>query len=295
MEAESPTVPRSPARTDLVPKFWKNDIKGLHKELISFRFMSMTKPTPEARCHVSISEVNNLSGKESNILNDHEPISEQWITIGSGLTPIDCYIELFLIEMLPNEKSKCTIRCKDNLQVSFILKLLRVETSKLHFTKSPKEILVLAKTYKENGVKMFSKYPVFAHSYFNRAAKCLLSCAPLEGLDPAQEGEETITEMQTLLETLYLNISACLIKEHRYDEVLQILQFIALQEKPSEKAIYRMAVAQFQVKQYPEAIKTLERINYATTRDCAALYQQIKTTWQQEQNQYNNMVKKMFG
>lgn len=294
METEPSTVPRASVRTDLVPIVWKNDAKGLQKELISFRFMSMTKPSPEARCLVSISEVNTLAGKESNILNEHESISEQWITIGDGLTPIDCYIELFLMEMLPKEKSKCTITCKDNIRVTFVLMLLRVETPELHFMKSPNENLLLAKKYKENGVKMFPKYPVFAHAYFNRAAKCLLSCAPLDALDAAQEGEDTIREMQTLLETLYLNVSACLIKEQRYDEVLQILQFTAIQEQPSEKAIYRMALAQFHVKQYQEAIQTLERIDYTTSKDCVALHQRIKTTWQLDQNRYNNMVKKMF-
>lgn len=295
MEAESSTVPRASPGDDLVPKVWRNDVKGLHKELIRFRFISLDKPTLEARCLIKVSEVSDLASKESKILIQCETIPEQWVTIGSGLSPIDCYVELFLMEMLPNEKSKCTITCKDHLQISFVLELLQVETPVLHFTKSPKENLCLAKKYKENGVKMFPKYPLFAHAYFNRAAKCLLSCEPLEALDPEREGADTISEMHALLETLYLNISACLIKEQRFDDVLQILKFVDRKENPSEKAIYRLALAQFHVEQYPEAIKTLKRIDYAASKECAALYQRIKTSWQQDQSKYNNMVKKMFG
>ncbi|XP_065080975.1 protein Bride of doubletime [Ochlerotatus camptorhynchus] len=255
----------------------------------------MTKPSELARCLVNICDISDLGGKESNILTQDEKISEKWIAIGSGLTPIDCYIELFLMQMLLNEKSKCTITTASGQQISCVLKLLRIENSDLFFTKSPGEMLALAKNYKDNGVKMFPKYPLYAHRYFNRAAKCLLCCAPLEDLDPAQEGVDTISEMQTLLEVLYLNISACLLKQNRYEEVLHILEYVDRQEKPSEKAVYRKALAQFHVKQFPEAIKTLEKIDYISSKDCVVLHQQIKSSWQQEDNKYNCMVKKMFG
>lgn len=295
MDPEPPAVLQTFSRNEIVPKIWTDSARGLRKELISFHYMSMTKPSELARCLVNITDIRDLGGKESHILNQNEPISEKWIHIGTALTPIDCYIEVFLTKMLLNEKSKCIITCVSGKQITCVLKLLRIENSDLYFTKSPKEMLAVAKIFKNNGVKMFPKYPLHAHRYFNRAAKCLLSCSPLEDLDPVQEGADTISEMKTLLEVLYLNISACLLKQNRYDEVLHILDYVDRQEKPSEKAVYRRALAQFYVKQYPEAIKTLEKIDYTSSKDCTVLHQRIRTSWRQEDNKYNCMVKKMFG
>lgn len=294
MDVEPATVSQASARTELIPKIWTDDTKGLRKELINFRFVSMKKPSELSCCLVNISEIGELGGRESNILRPRETLNELWIKMGSAVTPIDCYLERIIMQMFTNEESKCFIACKTN-EISFVLRLLRIEDSDYYFSKPPKVMLSLAKQYKENGVKMFSQYPLFAHECFNRAAKCLLSCAPLEDLDPRQEGADTIDEMLTLLETLYLNISACLIKQQRYEEVLHVLEYVDQQEKPSQKAIYRKALAQFHVKQFQEAMKTLERIDYSENKDCVALHQRIKTTWQQEDNKFNSMVKKMFG
>lgn len=295
MDIESPAMPHTSARNDVVPKVWTDDTKGLRKELIDFRFMSMTRPSELASCLVSICDISDLAGNESNILSQEESIFVKWISIGSGVTPIDCYIEQFLMQMLLNEKSKCIIISASGQQISCVLKLLKIENSDYYFTKSPVQMLSLAKNYKINGVKMFPKYPLHAHRYFNRAAKCILSCSPLEDLDPEQEGVDTISEMQTLLEVLYLNISACLLKQSRYEEVLQILEYVDHQENPSEKAVYRKAFAQFHVKKFPEAIKTLEKIDYTISKDCVALHLRIKTSWQQEDSKYNSIIKKMFG
>lgn len=294
MDVEPAAVSRSSARNELVPQIWTNEAKGLRKELLNFCFVSMTKPSELSRCLVTISETSDLGGRESNILEPGVTITERWIEIGMALTPIDCYVELFLMQMLANEKSKCIVSCKTT-NISFVLKLLRVEDDGYYFTKSPKQMLALAKQYKANGVSMFPKYTLFAHRYFNRAAKCLLTCAPLEDLDPALEGADTISEMLSLLETLHLNISACLIKQNRHEEVLHALDYVDQQEKPSEKATYRKALAQFHIKLFPEATETLERIDYASNKDCLALHQRIKATRQHEDSKYNNMVKKMFG
>ncbi|XP_049286099.1 uncharacterized protein LOC125765227 [Anopheles funestus] len=175
------------------------------------------------------------------------------------------------------------------------MKLIRIEDQKYYYELTVAESLALAKCYKENGVKMFTKYPLFAHAYFNQAAKCLLSWSPIEQLDPAIEGVGTVEQMQSLLETLYLNIAACLIKQNRYEEVLHVLQYTNKQENPSAKATYRKALAQFKVKQYTEALATLERIDYANSKECVALHKQIIQSRQQEDSIYNSMVKKMFA
>ncbi|XP_055523281.1 uncharacterized protein LOC129717420 [Wyeomyia smithii] len=195
--------------------------------------------------------------------------------------------------MLINETSKCVITCKAK-SIQFIMKLLKIDNGGYYFEQTPEKLLSLARRYKENGVKMFSKHPLFAHRYFSRAAKCLLSCSPLEDLDPSREGVETIREMQSLLDTLYLNIAACLIKQNRFEEVLYVLEGQDQRETPSEKAVFRKALAQFHLKRFEQALETLGRIDCSGSSECAALHERIKRAWREDSKQYNDMVKKMF-
>uniref|UniRef100_A0A182J980 Bride of doubletime-like TPR domain-containing protein n=1 Tax=Anopheles atroparvus TaxID=41427 RepID=A0A182J980_ANOAO len=196
--------------------------------------------------------------------------------------------------MLTNEESKCSIRTKAN-EVTFIMKLLRIEGQKYYYEQDVQDMLDLVKRYKENGVKMFPKYPLFAHAYFSRAAKCLLSWAPIEELDLPAEGTWTKEGLRSLLETLYLNIAACLIKENRYDEVLYVLRYTNEQESPSVKATYRKALAQYKLKQFAKATTTLQKIDYASSKECAALHKQIIHARQQDDSKYNAMIKNMFA
>lgn len=297
MDVEPANVSRSSPRDELaalVPSVWVDDGKGLRKELISFSYKSMKKPSELSRCLVKIGDVSDLGTRESNFLKPDEPGNEQWISMGSSVTPIDYYVEQIIAQMLTNERSRCTISCKSG-SVSFVLELLRIEDNEYYFTRSSAQMLTFAKQYKENGVKCFGKYPLLAHQYFNRAAKCLLSFAPLEYLDPAIEGADTIASMQSLLETLNLNIAACLLKQNRFDDALHMLEYVDRQNNPSPKAIYRKALAQFHVKQYTEAVKTLQRIDYAANKECSTLYANIVTNLEKEKEKYNSMVRKMFG
>ncbi|XP_058055559.1 uncharacterized protein LOC131206969 [Anopheles bellator] len=196
--------------------------------------------------------------------------------------------------MVLNEESKCTITTKA-ADVTFTAKLLHIENQQYFCEQTVASTLEIAKRYKENGVQMFPRYPRFAHAYFNRAAKCLLSWSPIEDLDPATEGAGTVGEMQTLLQTLQLNISACLIKENRFEEALHVLRYTDDQESPSPKATYRKALAQFKVKQFDKALETLQKIDYTSSKECAALHKQILETQQREDSKYNAMVKKMFA
>uniref|UniRef100_A0A182JPC4 FKBP_N_2 domain-containing protein n=1 Tax=Anopheles christyi TaxID=43041 RepID=A0A182JPC4_9DIPT len=269
-------------------------MKGLRKERLSFQFTSMEKPSELSRCLVTICDVSNVEALETSYLTGGS-IEERCITMGTALTPVDCYVELLLQQMLTNEESKCTISNAKGNDVTFTMKLLRIDRQKYYYELTVAETLELAKQYKENGVKMFPKYPLFAHAYFNQAAKCLLSWSPIDHLDPSIEGAGTIEEMQSLLETLYLNIAACLIKQDRFEEVLHVLRYIDRQENPSPKATYRKALAQFKVKQFTEALATLERIDYASSKECVVLHKQIIQSRQQEDSKYSSMVKKMFA
>ncbi|XP_053685928.1 uncharacterized protein LOC128735467 [Sabethes cyaneus] len=299
MDIESTTKSLRPVpsfRLDqLIPRVWTDEVNGLRKELIDFSsFVSMKKPSDLSRCLVIISNISHFDDLASNILTATSPTNEQWISIGRSTTPVDYYVELLLMQMLTNEESKCFISCKTR-SIEFNMKLIQIDDGGYYFQQTPEKLLNLARQYKENGVIMFPKYPLFAHRYFSRAAKCLLSCAPLEDLDPSREGVETIREMQLLLETLYLNISACLIKQNRYEDVLSVLEYHDQREKPSEKAVYRKALAQFHLKRFEQALQTLQRINYSGITECATLYEKIRIAWKEETNQYNSMVKKMFG
>ncbi|XP_053667514.1 peptidyl-prolyl cis-trans isomerase FKBP5 [Anopheles marshallii] len=278
-----------------MPPVYEDSAKGLRKERLSFRFTTAEKPTELSRCLVAIGEVGETGTRETNYLTTGTT-TERWITIGTALTPVDCYVEQLLQQMLTNEESKCTISTRpEGNDIVFTMKLICIEDQKYYYELTVPESLALAQRYKENGVKMFSKYPRFAHAYFNRAAKCLLSWAPIEQLDPAIEGAGTVEQMQSLLETLYLNIAACLIKQNRFEEVLHVLRYTDQQDAPSAKAMYRKALAQFKVKQFTEALATLERIDYATSKECSALHKQIVQSRQQEDSKYNSMVKKMFA
>lgn len=296
MDTKPANVSCSSARDELtiVPSMWVDDEKGLRKQLINFSYKSMKKPSELSRCLVKISDVSDLGERDSIFLQPSEPGSEQWINIGSSLTPIDFYVEQLLLQMLPNERSRCTISCKSGT-VSFVLELLKIDNNEYYFSRSSSQMLTLAKQYKENGVKCYPKHPLLAHQYFNRAAKCILSFTPLENLDPALEGADTIANMKSLLETLNLNISACLLKQNRFEDALHVLEYVDRQDNPTPKAIYRRALAQFHVKQYTEAIRTLQRIDYTTSKECSTLYRNIMTTSEKDQAKYNNMVRKMFG
>lgn len=295
METE-PTAVQSPSAGNdaLVPPVYEDHAKGLRKERLSFRFTTAEKPSELCRCLVTIRDVNETGTHETNYLSSNST-TERWITMGTALTPVDTYVEQLLQQMLTNEQSKCTIRTTKGNDIIFTMELLRIEDQKYYYELTVGETLALAKRYKENGVKMFSKYPRFAHAYFNQAAKCLLSWAPIEQLDPSIEGAGTVEEMQQLLETLNLNIAACLIKQNRYEEVLHVLRYTDHQEAPSTKATYRKALAQFKTKQFTEALATLERIEYASSKECAVLHKQIIQSRQQEDSKYNSMVKKMFA
>uniref|UniRef100_A0A182TAM3 FKBP_N_2 domain-containing protein n=1 Tax=Anopheles maculatus TaxID=74869 RepID=A0A182TAM3_9DIPT len=207
------------------------------------------KPSELSRCLVAIGAVEGIGTHETSYLGAGAT-EERWITIGTAVTPVDCYVELLLQQMLTNEESKCTINNRQGIDITFTVKLIRIEGQKYYYELSVAESVALAKQYKENGVKMFAKYPLFAHTYFNQAAKCLLSWSPIDQLDPAIEGVETVKEMHSLLETLYLNIAACLIKQNRFEEVLHVLRYTDQQETPSAKATYRKALAQFKIKQF---------------------------------------------
>lgn len=280
----------------LIDSVWEDKVKGLRKEVIYFRYCSVVKPSELSKCLIEVLEVSNLNHEKhkSNYLENIE--NELWIEIGHAVTAIDCYVEEFLRQMFTNETSKCFITTKSSDVIEFTIKLKSIEFGGYYCEQTPVKMFELAKTYKENGVKMFKEYPLFAHNYFNLAAKCLLSFNPFDDIDNLLT-DSTLqkTDFQELLQNIYLNVAACLVKEQRYEDVLHVLSYSMTQENPSEKAVYRLALAFFHLKQFEKAKDTIERINYKSNKDLVQLMAKIYECWKFDHNKYSNMVKKMFA
>lgn len=229
-----------------IERIWSDEAKGLRKELISFKFQSVTKANDLSKCCVAITEVSGLKEHHASVyLRDDHKNLDYWITMSNSITPIDCYIEHFLKRMLIGETSRCSIKTKSGDFISFVLKLIRVEFSGYIYSKTLPDIIIIAQRYKENGVKMFKSYPLFAHDYFNKAAKILISCQPFDTLKERETGEVDLDKLRALYENILTNICQCLIKQQRYDDAAHVMEFAERKENVSDKAIYRRANALF--------------------------------------------------
>lgn len=279
-----------------IEKEWCDEKKGLHKELIAFKFQSVIKPNDLSKCCVAITDLNGLKDHHaSKYLRDERRNQDFWITINDALLPIDCYIELFLKRMLIGETSRCSMKTKSGDYISFVIKLTRVEFGGYYYSKSLAEIVTLVQHYKENGVKMYKDYPLFAQDYFNKAAKLLISCEPFETLKERESNEANPDELRALLEAILSNISQCLIKQERYDEATHVTEFADRSECVPEKAIYRRANALYFLGKLEDAKRTIERINYKDKKECLLLHTNIMEKLKQSDSEYRKMIKNMFA
>lgn len=283
---------------ELVPEeIWQLPEKGLTKRLLKFEYAAMDKANDLSKCLIEIQEVKNWNPDKhkSNYLQRLK--EEFWVEIENAVTPIDCYLDIFLKEMLTNETSWCSIATKSGESVEVLIELKKIEISCCYHEKKAEEMYKIAQKYKENGVKMFKdNYPLFAHQYFNKAAKCLLSFSPFTDLDELLIGSGILKKYyEDLLQNIYLNISACLIKQGRFDEILHVLKYVDTQKQPSEKAIYRLSTAYFHLKRFDDARKTIQRIDYKSNKELLQLHAKVQEKSKVEDTKYSDMVKKMFA
>lgn len=279
-----------------IEKEWCDEKKGLHKELIAFKFQSVTKPNDLSKCCVTITDLNGLKEHHgSEYLRNEHRNQDYWITINNALFPIDCYIESLLKRMLIGETSRCSIKTKSGDYISFVIRLNRIEFGGYYYSKSLGEIMTLVQHYKENGVKMYKHYPLFAQNYFNKAAKLLISCEPFETLKERESNEANPDELRALFETILSNISQCLIKQKRYDEAAHVMEFADRTENVPEKAIYRRANALYLLGKLEDAKRTIERINYKDKKECLLLHTNIVEKLKQSDSNYRKMIKNMFA
>lgn len=276
--------------SELIPKEWNNEKKGLRKELINFIFISIRKPSEFSKCLITVSDIICCDYETDYLKN----VGDLNIVMGSALTPVDIYLELFLMEMLTSEKSRCFIKTKTGNEISFTLKLNEIIFGGYFYEISANEMFKKAQTYKENGVKMFKKYPIFAQDYFNKSAKCLLAFLPFKDLNPEIENVDP-NEFENFLEIIYMNISACLLKECRFEDILSLLKFTDREFNVPEKALYRKALAYFNLKKYEESKTTLERINYLENKEFLILWNKNVIQIKIENDKYANICRKMFG
>lgn len=296
MANESEHVQKLSDFKHLVAPEWSDEKRGLRKVLIAFNHTNMDKVADLSVCLVEINGVTNLLDRESEYLSD---ATEKSIRMGDAVTPIDCFVEHFIREMFVGEVSRCYVTTKTDDQIEFTIKLVKIEGPRYFYELSPKELYEIAGKYKEQGVKMYKKYPAFAQNYFNLSAKLLISLKPFNTLDNREANESFKHQidqnlLQSLHDGIYLNIAACLLKQNRYEDALYVLHDLT-ERTNNEKGIYRRALAHLNLKQYDEARQQVERLNVKENQEFHALYNRIATEMKEYNERYASMVKKMFG
>lgn len=274
---------------------WNLERKGLCKKVLAHQFSKLEKPHVISKVTISIEKVDNLNGRESVYLTEDKLNQDQCMEMGTALCPADYYLEMLVQQMLVGEKSLCTIKTKDETYISIIISLKSIQESKEIQKLTVPEMYNLALKYKENGVKIFKTYPVFAHEYFVRAAKCLISFKDFEGLTKKRDGMAG-KDMHDLLIQVQTNIAACLLNAKRYDDVIYQTKFVDSQNTPSEKSVYRRAMAYYQMSEFDLAQKTMEKVpDFKNKKEFANLYQKTIDSKKSSDANYKGMVKKMFG
>ncbi|XP_037818957.1 peptidyl-prolyl cis-trans isomerase CPR6 [Lucilia sericata] len=275
---------------------WKLERKGLYKKVLALEFTKVEKPHQVAKVVINVEQVENLKDRETQWLNANTLNKDQIMEMGSAITPIDYYLEILVQQMMLGETAECTIKTKTpGEDVKIVLTLQEIKQTKGIQQLTVPEMYELASKYKENGVKMFKKYPIFAHEYFAKAAKCLISYKNFEGLTKKRDGVAG-KDMQELFIQIQTNLAACLLNEKRYDDVLYQTSFVDTMNAPSEKSIYRRAMAYYHMHEYELAQKTIEKVaDFKDKKEFANLYQKTKDSWKNSNAQYKGMVQKMFG
>lgn len=279
---------------------WLNDELGIRKELLTFNFVSMQRPSIRSKCRVILSNISAATQNHDSLyLNknpDDPPDGDQCIQLNTACTPLDYIIELVLQQMVSGEKSRCFIRCNNEEIIQFDIDLLEVLFTGYLHELSLVQLYDWAEQAKANGVAMYKRYPKFAQRYFNDAAKALISFKPFKNeCEWETNNGIAFLKVQTMFDSICVNIAACLLKEGRYDETLAVLLEQTDRPDATEKACYRRALAHFNLKQYEEALLQLQRYDWKQNRDATVLYSDIMQQWSSYKETYANMVKKMFG
>ncbi|XP_037944577.1 peptidyl-prolyl cis-trans isomerase FKBP5 [Teleopsis dalmanni] len=280
---------------------WKLEKKGLKKKVIDLKFTELEKPNKVSKVIIKVAKFGNLNDRPSLYLRADKIDNSQELTMGTAITPVDYYLEMLVQQMVLGEKAHCFMRTashknddNEDSDLNFIITLEEIISFKEFHKLDVKEMYNLAVQYKECGVKMFKEYPKFAHDYFSRAAKCLITYQPFEPLTADADGVDG-EEMKALLIQIQTNLAACLLMEERYEDVIYLTQFVESVADPSEKSIYRRAVAFYNIKEFAKAQELIEKVpNYKEKKEFVKLQQNVKQSWTVSNNQYKDILKRMF-
>ncbi|XP_030375019.1 uncharacterized protein LOC115624422 [Scaptodrosophila lebanonensis] len=277
---------------------WQDKTKGLSKKVMTLQFSSLDKPLPVSSVEFSVKKAPlNLGARPSKYLAVSGDGAQQLhsLTMGNATTPIDFYLELLLQQFLLGETSTCSIETKTGDIIEFQLKLERITSNQQVEKLTAAEIYDLALRYKTNGVAMFKDYPKFAFDYFIQAAKLLITYKPFDKLTKASNGIDG-SEVEALFVQIQTNLAACLLQEKRYEHVIYHTDFVDTLENPSEKSVYRRAVAFYHLKEFEKAQRTIERVpNYEEKREFCKLRDNIATSWKNSDAHYKSVVQRMFS
>ncbi|XP_017003772.2 protein Bride of doubletime [Drosophila takahashii] len=278
---------------------WEDKSRGLAKKVLALQFSEMEKPTTVSTVEFSVNKKTaNLGGRPSKYLTSDESSTypqQHILEMGTSLTAVDCYVELLLQQFVPGETAACSITSKTGERVEFELRLERIVKNTQVEKLDAAEIYQVALRLKESGVASFKTFPKFAFDYFVRAAKLLITYKPFDQLTKKDNGIDGPT-VETLFIQIQTNLAACLLQEKRYEHVIYHTQFVETEEDPSEKSIYRRALAYYHLKEFAKAQATIERLpNYEEKREFSKLRDNIAASWKDSNAHYKQVVQRMFS
>ncbi|KMZ02256.1 peptidyl-prolyl cis-trans isomerase CPR6 [Drosophila simulans] len=278
---------------------WEDKNRGLAKKVIGLQFTEMDKPTIISTVEFSVNKkAANLGGRPSKYLASDKATTypqKHSLEMGTSLTAVDCYLELLLQQFVPGETAACSITTKTGERIEFELKLEKIVKNTQVEKLSAAEIYELALRLKESGVATFKTFPKFAFDYFVRAAKLLITYKPFDKLNKKTNGING-PAVEALFIQIQTNLAACLLQEKRYEHVIYHTQFVETEESPSEKSIYRRALAYYHLKEFAKAQATIERMpNYEEKREFSKLRDNIAASWKDSNAHYKEVVQRMFS
>ncbi|XP_052857800.1 uncharacterized protein LOC128265657 [Drosophila gunungcola] len=278
---------------------WEDKSRGLAKKVLDVQFTEMEKPTTVSTVEFSVNnKCANLGGRPSKYLSSDESSKYPQLhslEMGTSLTAVDCYVELLLQQLVPGETAACSITSKTGEIIEFELKLERIVKNTQVEKLDAAQIYKVALRLKESGVATFKTFPKFAFDYFVRAAKLLITYKPFNQLTKKTNGING-QEVETLFIQIQTNLAACLLQEKRYEHVIYHTQFVETEEGPSEKGIYRRALAYYHLKEFAKAQATIERLpNYEEKREFSKLRDNIAASWKDSNAHYKEVVQRMFS
>ncbi|XP_068153922.1 protein Bride of doubletime [Drosophila tropicalis] len=272
---------------------WEDPTRGLTKKVLGLEFSVMEKPLLVSKVEFKVNKCENLGSRPSKYLNDLS--SAQCLEMGTAVTPVDYYIEILLQQFLPGETSACCISTKSGEKINLELKLEKIITNTQVEKLNAAEIHNLALGYKECGVQMFKAYPKFAFDYFSRAAKLLITYKPFDKLTLKSNGING-SDLEALFVQVQTNLAACMLREQRYEHVIYHTEFVETAENPSEKSIYRRALAYYHLKEFAKAQSMVERMpKWEEKKEFVKLRDNIVSSWKDCNAHYKEVVQRMFS